>query len=100
MDPLPRRPSEKLNNLPGEEEMFKLLITQNMNEEDQTLSEKQLLHLHRIFGHLPPEKLNKHIQKSGFADEGKVLQILKKISAKDVVWGRKGSLGQNSHYQR
>lgn len=74
---------------PTEEEMFRVLVadTVEAKEDEKTgekLSVKQLEHLHRIFGHIPAERLNKHIQASGYADSGEAREILEKIQEKCV----------------
>ena len=69
--------------LPGEEEMFKILVAETIESvHDKELSEKQLLHLHRIFGHLPSDKLSRHSQASGYADKGETKKVLEGIQAK------------------
>jgi len=65
-------------------ETLKLLVTEAMNQEDSKLTEDQLAHLHRILGHIPPQRLYKHIQESGFRDGGEALKKLKEIQKKCV----------------
>ena len=83
-----RKSAFKLKNnfLPNKGEMFQILVAEAMKKENKTtsLSEKQLLHLHKIFGHIQAERLNRHIQELGYSDNGEAKRILEKIQDKCI----------------